>query len=247
MIETVAVFRRNNMSKFCFTTKLFLIFIVFLFLPLNILAQPSEKGLIKAWESLQKNDPKTVVFEKINEGSYSFKTEYFPFDGELKVFEVFLDDRGSDVTGKIIGRIGVELVGLDKEIISKYNYGYSIWSNNNYLYYDIKTGKWISSSDYIKKATSDAMKYRSSSLSNVLDYATVILLVIVFFLLFSYWVNMRKYNNYLKEHKESVKTSLTLIEKSLKLGEEGQILSKENNQLLKEILEELKRQKRTNL
>ena len=55
-------------------------------------AQPSEESLLSAWEALQKNNPKTVVFEKLGERDYKFKTQMFPFDGELKVTNVVVDN-----------------------------------------------------------------------------------------------------------------------------------------------------------
>jgi hypothetical protein len=38
-----------------------------------LLAQPTGKSLLEAWEAMQKSDPKTVLFEKLAENHYRFK------------------------------------------------------------------------------------------------------------------------------------------------------------------------------
>jgi hypothetical protein len=230
-------------------TKLFLIFVCIALLPLTIFAQPSEESLLEAWENLQRSDPKTVVFEKIKERNYRFKTERFPFDGELKVLEVIVDDNYSDMTGTINGIVNVKLVGLDRDTISEYSYGYGRWEQNNYLVYDIEAKEWISSIEYTKRASSEAMQYQSQdSLFKTFDYALLILLVVGFvIILIIYWLYMRKHSNQLKDNKKYMETSLALNEKSLRISEEAHNINKESNELLKDILEELKRQKKENL
>jgi hypothetical protein len=108
-------------------------------------AQPSKESLIQAWEKIQKSDPETVVFEKIADNSYKFKTNRFPFDGELRILNVAIDDRlaGSEF-GIKMGIIEHELVGLSDEDIKKYEHSYSIWKANNTLYYDSDTNAWQS-------------------------------------------------------------------------------------------------------
>jgi len=52
-------------------TKIIIFFLPFIFtLSLTLFAQPSEENLVKAWEMIQKNDPETVVFEKLEENIY---------------------------------------------------------------------------------------------------------------------------------------------------------------------------------
>lgn len=128
-----------------------LLFLILSCLPLTTCEKPSEKYLIKAWENLQKNDPKTIVFEKIKEGSYRFKTARFPFDGELKVTKVYIYDDYSDISGMIEGYVSVKLVGFNRDNIVKESYGYHKWKQNNFLVYVTKTGKWMSSTEYLKR------------------------------------------------------------------------------------------------
>ena len=59
-----------------------------LFIPTILFAFPTEESLIETWEGFQKSDPKTLIFEKLSGNRYRFKTERFPFDGELKKYRI---------------------------------------------------------------------------------------------------------------------------------------------------------------
>lgn len=109
-------------------------------------AQPTGESLIQAWEKIQKSDPKVVAFEKLGDNHYKFKTDYFPFDGELRIKGVIMDDVGTrQENDYIFGTVQVELVGLPANFLQQYSYNYSVWSRNNTLFYDKKAGNWISS------------------------------------------------------------------------------------------------------
>lgn len=73
-------------------------------------AQPSDDSLIQAWEKQQKADPKTVVFEKLKDRHYKFKTSYFPYDGELSIKNLVYGDLGGDADFEYsLGAVQVEL------------------------------------------------------------------------------------------------------------------------------------------
>ena len=109
------------------------------------LAQPSQESLLKAWEQVQKSDPDTLVFEKIAEGRYRFKTGRFPFDGELKVLKVSVEDPGEDYNYSTYGVVEYDLPGLSEEVKKKYERSYSKWQGTNTLYFDKEAGSWLSS------------------------------------------------------------------------------------------------------
>ena len=54
--------------------------------------QKTEAGLIGVWEQEQKSDPTTIQFEKTKDRQYHFATKRFPFDGELLIRNVVLED-----------------------------------------------------------------------------------------------------------------------------------------------------------
>jgi len=206
------------------------------FISLAASAEPREKTLVETWEAIQKSDPKTVVFEKLEENTYKFRTERFPFDGILRVLNVSIDDRMSDSEyGYIMGVVEVELVDLPRDFMEKYSYSYSMWAQNNMLYYDKETKKWLSNKDYYAKSQERLPKPPRMFFWNILSYGPIIILIV--FVVFSLIVinNLQKKNRkYMDFAEDSTKKSLELIQKSLVLGEES-------NRVLKEILEELKK------
>ena len=123
--------------------------LLFLFIPTILFAVPTEKSLIEAWESFQKQDPKNLIFEKISKNRYRFKTERFPFDGELKILNVTVDEQISGFEGGfILGVVEIELINLPKDFLEKYSYSYSAWIQDNILYYDTEEEKWLSDDEY---------------------------------------------------------------------------------------------------
>lgn len=130
-------------------------------------AQPTQASLVKAWEEVQRNDPETVTFEKTGEGRYKFKTERFPFEGELKILKATVNDYsygGDDdegyaaPTGYVAGVIEYDLVGLSAEVEKKYERSYSNWKMNNTLYFDKEGGEWLSLDKYRAKMVAAAKK-----------------------------------------------------------------------------------------
>lgn len=130
---------------------LFFCFFFVLFSP-GLSAQPTEKSLLDAWELVQKNDPKTILFEKLDERRYRFKTRRFPFDGEIKIFNVIVEG-GDIVENKEIyrGIIELELVGVPENFSRKYHYSYSGWRSNNWFHFDPETREWMSNREFRDK------------------------------------------------------------------------------------------------
>ena len=224
------------MNKFAKNVILFS-FLSLLFVSATICAQPTEKGLILKWENIQRTDPKTKLFEKIEERLYKFKTEQFPFDGELRILNVIIDDRMSDFEyGYIMGIIEVELVDLPEDFHMKYSQSYGLWAQNNTLYYDDKTNEWLSSKEYFAKTAEQAEKYPiwTGSLWSFADPVLIILVIfLIILLLFS-----RKAQ---KVNKKYMDSALESTRESLEISQKALTLSEESNKILKEILEVLKK------
>jgi uncharacterized membrane protein len=224
------------MSKLVERIILFL-FLSLFFISASIGAQPTEQTLISKWENIQKSDAKTKIFEKIDERLYKFKTEQFPFDGELRILNVIIDDRMSDFEyGYIMGIIEVELVDLPEDFLTKYSQSYGLWTQNNTLYFDNKTNEWLSSKEYFAKTAEQAEKYPfwRGSLWSFIDPVLLILIALIVFLLL-YSRKVQKANRaYMDTAMDSTKKSLEISQKALAIGEES-------NKILKEILEVLKK------
>jgi len=101
--------------------------IIFMISVSPVFAQPTDDSLIQAWEKQQKADQKTIVFEKLKDRHYKFKTSYFPYDGELTIKNLVYGDLGGDADFDYsLGAVQVELSGFDKNLVKQYGYIYSM-------------------------------------------------------------------------------------------------------------------------
>lgn len=202
---------------------------------------PTEDSLIKTWENIQKNDPNTVTFERINDRHYKLSNKLFPFDGELKIKDATIDSTmmvgNSD--NFIMGIIDVEFEKMPKDFIQQHSRKYYMWAINNNLYYDKKAGKWLSSKEFqtaMMKMQKEML--RPSSLSSFFsDYFVIIALLIVsgFLLYFT--------RNYKRAVKNSFQRQDDAIAKSIELSEKSIAVGDETNKILKDILSTLKDKK----
>ena len=115
--------------------------------------QPTQASLVKAWEGLQKDDPETVTFEKVGEHTYRFKTDRFPFDGELKVLKATVQESEYAEDGAATGVIEYDLVGLPEEVEKKYEHSLGRWQATNTLYFDGESKGWLSSEQYVSRVS----------------------------------------------------------------------------------------------
>jgi hypothetical protein len=213
--------------------------LLFLFIPTILFAVPTEKSLIEAWESFQKQDPKNLIFEKISKNRYRFKTERFPFDGELKILNVTVDEQISGFEGGfILGVVEVELVDLPEDFLERYSYSYSAWIQDNILYYDTEAEKWLSDEEYYSRMKE---KVPASFLFDILNYLPFLFLFLVIVILLIAINVQQKNKKYLKHAYDLSEKQMKLIEKSHNLAQESnKILSK----ILTEFLKELKKGKK---
>ncbi len=196
-----------------------------------------QTSLINAWEEIQKNDRQTLVFEKLEPGRYTFHTTRFPFEGELRVLNVSIEDTPmfDDFGGYSTGMVEIELLDLPDDFIDKYAYSYTNWQQNNFLYLDSETNKWLSSKEWQSTAFKKSQGWQTfASWSGY--FWILILLVIVGFL----WLVFRKSSAQMKKAMEAQKKALADSERAIQLSERAIKLTEDSNQTLKEILEVLK-------
>lgn len=132
--------------------------------------QATRDSLVRAWEQAQKGDPETVAFEKVGERRYRFKTNRFPFDGELKVLKATVtesaggygdeESAGGYEAAAAVGVIEYDLVGLSEEVSEKYEHSYANWQATNTLYFDSGRRSWVTSDEYRAHMTA---KYRETA------------------------------------------------------------------------------------
>ena len=215
---------------------IFLIIIfIFSLIPTTLFALPTEESLIEAWENFQKKDPKTITFEKLDKNHYHFKTERFPFDGELKILNVTVDEQTSSFeNGFVLGVVETELVDLPKDFMEKYSYSYSAWVQDNILYYDKQEEKWLSDEGYYGKMKEKLPTSYFMDILNYLPFLFLLLIIAIFLIAF----NVQRKNKKYLDH------AYDLTEKQMKFMEESFKLEKKSNKLLAEILKELKKGKK---
>lgn len=211
-------------------------------------ALPTEESLIVAWETLQRSDPATLKLEKTAERSYRFHTNRFPFDGELEVLTIIMEEGVEfDDPGYIQGTVEVELVGFGTEMIQKYGRSYGYWLQNNTLFYDLKTGAWRSAKEY-RAELSRKYDYSSPLWTDLSQYFWLIFLAILCAILL--WVSkksarqMAKAQSWQDEAMELSKKGLALSEKSVQLVEKSIEIHEETNLVLNKILQRLEEKAR---
>ncbi|MEW6558191.1 MAG: hypothetical protein AB1349_12730 [Elusimicrobiota bacterium] len=212
----------------------------------NLVAQSTENSLKKEWENIQKNSSQTLNFEKIEEDRYKFKTKMFPFEGELKVLNVVIEETeiGFPEDGYITGTVETELVGWTPEQIQKYSASYYRWQRNNTLYYDKKEMKWISPKEFQERMMKKSKSMLKSPLFFLSNYSYLIFfLILIALVIVIAQKSSKRMKIALKQQDEALKKQEKFqadYDRSLQLGERNVQLTEENNKILKEILEVLK-------
>lgn len=175
-------------------------------------AKPTEESLIKAWEELQKTDSNNVTFERIADGLYKYKTKFFPFDGKLKIYDATIDNE--ETNGFVVGELSVELVGAPNDFYEKYRLKYSIWGRNNTLYYDTKSGEWLSQQAY---RTALATKKKSSrwGMDFLFSWGPIIFLVVVWI----FFMRKMRRPDYMKRSYDYMERAEKLLERIAKAVE----------------------------
>jgi hypothetical protein len=211
------------------------------------LAQKTEVGLIAAWEQAQKADPSTTKFEKIKDRDYHFATKRFPFDGELLVRNVVMEDfPGLSQDGNSIGTLEVELQGTTDDFHRTFARSYAQWNMSNTLYWDPKTTQWQTSERYLQEARGRIpMQVGIWPALLGLGWLGVFVFVFVFGLLFfRFW----QYNSRMKLINQRGERVLQISEQNGKIAErnaqiieQGLKIQQENAKIFQEILEELKK------
>lgn len=209
----------------------------FLGLATPLHAQKNEAGLISAWEQEQKADPSTVKFEKLGERKYHFSTRRFPFDGELLIRNVSIQDFGEDADlGMTSGTVEIELQGISEDFQRTFAMSYGQWALRNTLYWDTKVQRWLTQEQHLTQFR-ERSRLGRPLWSMLFSWGwLVIFLVILVALLFPLF----RYNRRWKEITERNNRSLALTERAIQLSERNVQLQEEHTKLLQEIRDLLK-------
>ena len=223
-----------------------------------------EQSLLEAWEQVQKNDRRTVVFEQVEPGSpqasvdlkgetarsreYRFHTKWFPFDGRLRVVNVAVGDQQQwyGQQTPVMGVVEVQLEGLDDDFMTRHAQSYSMWQQTNMLYHDPRTGRWVTMDEYagwVEDAVTDTAVGNGWGclLTGSVDpfWITFLVVVLVFLAVLS-----RNASKSMKRTMAAQDKVIAEQERGMRLSEQAVEINQDNNRVLKEILEVIKAAKR---
>jgi hypothetical protein len=215
--------------------------LLFIFAPRPVHAQKTEAGLLAAWEQGQKSDPATIIFEKTADRSYHFSTKHFPFDGELLVRNISIQDAGSAFVGQEFtsATVEVELPGVKEDFYRTFAVSYGQWLVGNTLYWDAKSASWVTSQQHLRRFQNEFPLRRGFWTTLLASGGTLILILLVIpvVLFFSYF----RYNRRIKEINARSARSLEISERAIQLSERNVQLQDEHTKLLQEIRDSLRK------
>ena len=197
--------------------------------------EPTRESLLAAWETAQREDPQTIVFEKEENGRYRFATNRFPFDGTVRVLNLVVDDSGVKYpSATVMGVVEAELEDMSDDFRRQHAYSVGLWQAANMLYFDYEHGRWMTSAEWQgfmvdQYASPNFMSWISSS------FWLIFLLIIVIVL----WWTMRRAGRQFKSATAAQDKALAEQERAIRLTEEAIEIGRDSNRLLRGILEAL--------
>jgi hypothetical protein len=204
----------------------------------TVRAQKNEAGLLAAWEQEQKADPSTTKFEKIGERRYHFVTKRFPFDGDLLVRNVSIQNLAPyEDQAYIMGTVELELQGVSDDFHRTFAMSYGQWTIGNTLYWDAKGQSWLTANERMKEAREALPRGRSLWTTLFAEGWSLVTLALLFFLVYSLF----RYNRRMREITARSDRSLALTERAIQLSERNVQLQEEHAKLLQEICDLLKK------
>ena len=214
-------------------------------------AQKTEVGLLAAWELAQKSDASTTKFEKIKDRQYHFATKRFPFDGDLLVRNVVIEDYSSvNQNGIGMGTVEVELQGATDELYRTYARSYSQWNVFNTLYWDPQPQRWLTSDQYFQQVR--ARIPTQAVWPGLMSFGWLALLIVIVGMLV---LSLSRYNSKIKainqrsertvqiseRNSQIAERNAQLAERNAQLYEQNLKVQEQNGKLFQDILEELKK------
>ncbi len=203
-------------------------------------ADPLEESLIAAWEHQLQSRPETVVFERIEPGLYRYHTTFFPFDGTLRVLNVAIRQQPSwSPQGLAMGVVEVELEGLDEDFMTKHVQSYGMWHQDNVMYHDAATERWLTTDEYPSVIGSTVGEYSGWGCllaeGGNLFWIVLLGLFVVFLTLIT-----KKASRQMKSAMSAQDKVLAEQERAMALSEKAVEISQDSNRLLREILDAIK-------
>jgi hypothetical protein len=207
-------------------------------------AQKSEEGLLAAWEQAQKTDPSTVKFEKVKDRQYHFTTKRFPFDGDLLVRNVVVEDFSAvNQYGISMGTVEVELQGVTDSFYRTYARSYTQWNTTNTLYWDPKARRWLASERYFQQLRDRIPTQTVWPVLTSLGWLSILVLIfgVLVFTLLRYNGKIKIINQRSERTLQISERNGQIAERNAQIFERSLKLQEENAKVFQEMLVELKK------
>nr|WP_086938952.1 hypothetical protein [Thaumasiovibrio occultus] len=202
----------------------------------NLWAVDQEADFLLQWELQQQQSEFVETFEKRYEGVYFIKFAKIPFEGELKVHNVFLEDiSGYDLMASIttMGSVEFELIDFPDEVFETFNQSYFKWHQLHTLYFDSVKQQWISANEYQQLIVSEVSPSSVSAMALVWEYWPLLVLGFLLYSVFSSVSNSRRVNQSLADQEK-------LLAMQKEMYAESQARAERSEALFEAMLTELK-------
>jgi hypothetical protein len=201
-------------------------------------------SLLERWERAQLEDPQTRRFETIGERRYRFSTERFPFDGELQVVNVSLDDlAGRVLGGYVIGMVEVELLDLPDGFMQRHAHSVAQWRSHHQFYHDERSGQWLSPAEWQRSFTDAAPPDHATGggLGCIVNWVYVVLIVVF---VAAVALLIRRASRQFRSAATAQDEALSGQRRALALSEQALENARQSRELLTEIRDLLREQAR---
>ena len=195
-------------------------------------------ALLAAWERAQQDEPNVEILEQLGPGLYRFKTTWFPFDGQLRVLNVSIDQREAfNEYDYPTGVVEVELVDMPEDFWQKHSHSVGLWMQTNSLFFDTQNDRWLTNREW-QAQLNEEMPYGYGGLVKWANWIWLGVPILLILLLLGV---IRKTHGQFKKAMSAQDEAMAGQRTALEQSSQALALSKSTNRLLEEILQELKR------
>lgn len=215
-------------------------------------AEASRESLIEAWETHIASLPATARFEAAGDGVYQFEDTDLPYAGELFIVGALVrpaESAGYETGFTHIGMIDFRLAELPDDRMSSQVYYYWL-TDRQTLHYSEARQRWVDTATFqesIKNMYNSGTSY--GALSFMLNYGIwVFLIALIAFVFIAVGRQAKKARALMDDSalinqkaRENIDRAGGLQDEILAIARENRDLQSENNELLKQVLEVLKK------
>jgi len=215
-------------------------------------AEANRESLVEAWEAHIASLPGTARFEATGDGVYQFEDTDLPYEGELTIVGALVrsaESAGYETGYSHIGMVDFRLADLPEERLSSQVYYYWLSDRQN-LHYSEAEQRWVDTAtfqDSIANMYSSGSSY--SALSFMLNYGIwMFLIALIVFVFIAVGKQAKKARSLMDDSaainqkaKENIDRAEGLQDEILAIARESRDLQSQNNELLKQMLDALKK------